>query len=42
MNKSRALLVGLKLELRKMQIINVPETQQFATKKKSWKFMIIL
>ena len=45
MNKSRApkkiFVVGLKLEVRKMQVINVPETKQFATKKKSWKFMII-
>ena len=39
MNKSRApkkiFVVGLKLEVRKMQVINVPETKQFATKKKS-------
>ena len=46
MNKSSASLemfcVGLEFEIRKIQVIGVSETIQFATKKKSWKFMIIL
>ena len=46
MNKSRApsevFCVGLELEVRKFQAIDLSETIQFATKKISWKFMIIL
>ena len=38
----KCFVMGLKLEVRKVQVSDVSDTIQFATKKKSSKFMMIL